>query len=102
MSDKMEAHVQIIRKFLTETHGIRRLGSAAVDLAYVASGRLEGFFEYNLNPWDVAAGTFLVQMAGGVVTDFKNGNNFLYGGELCAANSGVHAEMLQVIRSKWD
>lgn len=102
MYDKMEAHMQIIRKFLDETHGIRRLGSAAVDLAYVACGRLEGFFEYNLNPWDVAAGTFLVQTAGGIVTDFKNGSNFLYGGELCAANSGVHAEMLKVIRDKWD
>src|ERR1041385_5394412 len=89
MFEKMDAYLQIIRKFLDDTHGIRRLGSAAVDLAYVASGRLEGFFEYNLNPWDVAAGTFLVQTAGGIVTDFKNGSNFLYGGELCAANSGV-------------
>jgi myo-inositol-1(or 4)-monophosphatase len=102
MSEKVNSHMQIIRKFLDETHGVRRLGSAAVDLAYVACGRLEGFFEYNLNPWDVAAGTFLVQTAGGIVTDFKNGSNFLYGGELCAANSGVHAEMLRVIRDKWD
>jgi myo-inositol-1(or 4)-monophosphatase len=102
MFDKMDAYLGIIRKFLDETHGIRRLGSAAVDLAYVASGRLEGFFEYNLNAWDVAAGTFLVEMAGGKVTDFKNGSNFLFGGELCAANGGVHAEMLSVIRGKWD
>lgn len=102
MFDKMDAYLQIIRKFLDETHGIRRLGSAAVDLAYVAAGRLEGFFEYNLNPWDVAAGTFLVEMAGGKVTDFKNGSNYLFGGELCAANAGVHAEMLSVIRGKWD
>ncbi len=101
MSDQMEAHLQIIRKFLTETHGIRRLGSAAVDLAYVAAGRLEGFFEYNLNPWDVAAGSFLVQTAGGIVTDFKNGSNYLFGGEICSANSGIHAEMLSVIRDKW-
>lgn len=102
MFDKMDAYLQIIRKFLDDTHGIRRLGSAAVDLAYVAAGRLEGFFEYNLNPWDVAAGTFLVQTAGGIVTDFKDGSNFLFGGELCAANAGVHAEMLQVIRAHWD
>jgi myo-inositol-1(or 4)-monophosphatase len=102
MSDKTDAHMQIIRTFLTETHGVRRLGSAAVDLAYVACGRLEGFFEYNLNPWDVAAGTFLVQTAGGIVTDFKNSSNFIYGGELCAANAGVHAEMLHVIRSRWE
>lgn len=102
MSDKVNNHMQIIRKFLDDTHGVRRLGSAAVDLAYVACGRLEGFFEYNLNPWDVAAGTFLVQTAGGKVTDFKNGSNFIYGGELCAANADVHAEMLRVIREKWD
>jgi myo-inositol-1(or 4)-monophosphatase len=100
--NKMEAHMQIIRTFLTDTHGIRRLGSAATDLAYVAAGRLEGFFEYNLNAWDVAAGALLVELAGGKVTDFKEGNNYLFGGELCAANSGVHAEMLQIIRSKWD
>ncbi len=100
--DKMDAYLSIIRSFLDQTHGIRRLGSAAVDLAYVACGRLEGFFEYNLNAWDVAAGTFLVQMAGGKVTDFKNGSNYLFGGEMCAANSRVHAEMLQIIRDKWD
>jgi myo-inositol-1(or 4)-monophosphatase len=100
--DKMDAYLEIIRIYLDKTHGIRRLGSAAVDLAYVACGRLEGFFEYNLNSWDVAAGTFLVQMAGGKVTDFKGGQDYLFGNELCAANSGVHAEMLQVIRSKWD
>jgi myo-inositol-1(or 4)-monophosphatase len=102
MSDKMEKHLQIIRTFLTETHGVRRLGSAAVDLAYVACGRLEGFYEYNLNPWDVAAGSFLVQTAGGIVTDFNNGSNYLFGGEICSANSGVHAEMLRVIRDRWN
>jgi len=101
-TEKKDQYLDIIKAFLEKTHGIRRLGSAAIDLAYVACGRLEGFFEYNLNPWDVAAGTFLVQTAGGIVTDFKNGSNFLYGGELCAANSGVHAEMLRVIRDKWD
>ncbi len=100
--DKMDAYLNIIRSFLDQTHGIRRLGSAAVDLAYVACGRLEGFFEYNLNAWDVAAGTFLVEMAGGKVTDFKNGSNFLFGGEMCAANGLVHADMLQLIRDKWD
>jgi myo-inositol-1(or 4)-monophosphatase len=66
----------------------------------VACGRLEGFFEYNLNPWDVAAGTFIVQMAGGKATDFRGGGDFLFGGELVAAG-GVHAEMLAVIREKW-
>ena len=98
--EKMTAYLDIIRTFLDKTHGSRRLGSAATDLAYVACGRLEGFFEYNLNPWDVAAGTFIVQMAGGIATDFRGGDNFLFGGELCAGG-GVHAEMLAVIRQQW-
>jgi myo-inositol-1(or 4)-monophosphatase len=99
--DKRDLYLDIIKEFLNETHGIRRLGSAAIDLAYVACGRLEGFFEYNLHPWDVAAGAFIVQQAGGKVTDFKGGKNFLFGNQLCAANSLVHAEMLEVIKSRW-
>ena len=99
--DKTEAYLDIIKTFLDKTHGIRRLGSAAMDLAYVASGKLDGFFEYNLNAWDVAAGSFIVKQAGGKVTDFKGGNNFLFGGELCASNTNIHPEMLQVIRENW-
>jgi myo-inositol-1(or 4)-monophosphatase len=99
-SDKQDAYLEIIKEFLLKTHGIRRLGSAATDLAYVAAGRFEGFFEYNLNPWDVAAGAFLVQQAGGLVTDFSGGKNYLHGGQIIAGNS-VHAEMLEVIRLRW-
>ena len=99
--DKREAYLEIIKDFLAKSHGIRRLGSAAIDLAYVACGRLEGFFEYNLNPWDVAAGAFIVQQAGGKVTDFKDGNDYLFGRELCASNSAVHPEMLKVIKTQW-
>jgi myo-inositol-1(or 4)-monophosphatase len=98
--DKTDNYLEIIKSFLRQTHGIRRLGSAATDLAYVACGRLDGFFEYNLNPWDVAAGAFIVQQAGGTVTDFSGGNNFLHGGELCAGNA-VHPDMLRVIQSLW-
>jgi len=98
--DKMDAYLNIIKTFLHQTHGIRRLGSAAIDLAYVACGRLEGFFEYNLNPWDVAAGGFLVQQAGGIVTDFSGGTNHLFGGQLCAG-CDVHGHMLAIIREQW-
>jgi myo-inositol-1(or 4)-monophosphatase len=98
--EKMDAYLEIIRTFLDKSHGIRRLGSAATDLVYVACGRLEGFFEYNLNAWDVAAGAFIVQVAGGKVTDFKGGDDFVFGRELCAA-SGVHPEMLAVIKKIW-
>lgn len=99
--DKTDAYLNIIKIFLDKTHGIRRLGSAAMDLAYVASGRLDGFFEYNLSPWDVAAGAFIVQQAGGKVTDFGGGSNFLFGGEMCASNNRIHPAMLEVIRETW-
>ncbi|MEO5600253.1 MAG: inositol monophosphatase family protein [Cyclobacteriaceae bacterium] len=99
--DKRDLYLDIIKEFLNETHGIRRLGSAAMDLAYVACGKLEGFFEYNLHPWDVSAGTLIVQQAGGKVTDFSGGNNFLFGNQLVAANSLMHAEMLEVVKSRW-
>lgn len=98
--DKLEAYMTIIRKFLRQSHGVRRLGSAATDLAYVACGRFEGFFEYNLNPWDVAAGAFLVKQAGGTVTDFQGGNNFLYGRELCASGN-IHQQMQTLIAKEW-
>ncbi len=93
-------YLSILGEFMKNSHGVRRLGSAATDLAWVACGRGEGFFEYNLKPWDVAAGTLLVQEAGGIVTDFKGGNNFIFGGELLAAGK-AHPEMLETIRKKW-
>jgi myo-inositol-1(or 4)-monophosphatase len=99
--DKRDDYLDIIKEFLNETHGIRRLGSAAIDLAYVACGRLEGFFEYNLHPWDIAAGTLIVQQAGGKVSDFKGGDSFLFGNQFCASNSLVHEGMLKIIQSRW-
>lgn len=98
--EQMDAYLRIIRNFLRESHGVRRLGSAATDLAYVACGRFEGFFEYNLNPWDVAAGAFLVQQAKGTVTDFGGGTNYLFGGEMIAG-CAIHPEMLAIIRKEW-
>lgn len=99
--DKRDDYLDIIKEFLNETHGIRRLGSAAMDLAYVACGKLEGFFEYNLHPWDIAAGTIIVQQAGGKITDFKGGNSFLFGNQFCASNTQVHQEMLDIISARW-
>jgi myo-inositol-1(or 4)-monophosphatase len=100
-SNKGDAYLGIIKNFLENSHGIRRLGSAAIDMAYVACGRLEGFFEYNLNPWDIAAGILIIQQAGGVVTDFQGGDNSLFGKQLCASNGNIHQEMLSIIQSHW-
>ncbi|HPI80094.1 MAG: inositol monophosphatase [Cyclobacteriaceae bacterium] len=98
--DKREEYLSIIKTFLEVTHGVRRMGSAATDLAYVACGRMDGFFEYNLNPWDVAAGSLLVERAGGRVTDFMGGNDFLYGGQICAGGY-IQPAMVEVIKEHW-
>jgi len=76
------------------THGVRRAGSAALDLAYVACGRLDGFWEFNLNSWDTAAGVLMVQEAGGKVTDFKDGPFLLDSRETLASNGMVHSALL--------
>ncbi|HZR55711.1 MAG TPA: inositol monophosphatase family protein, partial [Terriglobales bacterium] len=76
------------------THGVRRAGSAALDLCNVASGRLDGFWEFNLNPWDTAAGVMLVQEAGGQVTDFAGGPFQLHGRETLASNGLVHFALM--------
>ncbi len=96
----MSAYLQVIDDLMKKTHGLRRMGSAAIDLAYVACGRFEAFFEYNLKPWDVAAGAFLVQQAGGKVTTFSGTDNFIFGGELVAGGA-VQAELQEVIRERW-
>jgi len=81
---------------LQETAGIRRLGSAALDLAYVAAGRYEGYWEANLNQWDIAAGALLVQEAGGVVSDLSGGADMLSNGNILAACPGSFESMLQI------
>lgn len=96
--DRMEAYLEVLKHFMQNTRGLRRLGSAAVDLAYVACGRFEGFYEYSLNAWDVAAGVLLVQEAGGQVTDFKGGSDYLFGRELISTNTKIHAALLKVIQ----
>jgi myo-inositol-1(or 4)-monophosphatase len=82
--------------FTLRSHGVRRAGSAALDLASVACGRFEGFWEFGLNPWDTAAGVLLVREAGGMVTDFSGQPYQLGARELMASNSRVHAEMQAV------
>jgi myo-inositol-1(or 4)-monophosphatase len=96
---KMDEYLNLFSWFARNTSGLRRLGSAAVDLAYTACGRFEGFYEYGLHPWDVAAGVFIVKQAGGTVTDFKGGSNFIFGTELLASNTALHPVLLDAIKS---
>jgi len=81
-----------------KTSGLRRPGSAALDLAYVAAGFSDGFFEINLSAWDIAAGSLLVQEAGGIVGDFEGNESWLDSGHIVAGNPKVFAQMLQVIQ----
>jgi len=84
-----------------QTSGIRRLGSAALDLAYVAAGRYDGFWEANLKSWDIAAGVLLVEEAGGEVSDLRGGNEYLASGHVLAACSGVYNDMLNVTSANY-
>ncbi len=97
--DRLYAFMKTLEYFMENSHGLRRIGSAATDLAYVACGRFEGFYEYGLNPWDVAAGAFIVQQAGGLVSDFKGESNYIFGKEIVSANPYVFEEFLKVIKN---
>jgi myo-inositol-1(or 4)-monophosphatase len=95
--DRIEPFMQSMEHFMRYSHGLRRLGSAATDLAYVACGRFEAFYEYSLQPWDVAAGAFIVEQAGGKVSDFGGGANHIFGKEIIAANSKVFKPFLEIV-----
>ena len=82
-------YLELLGELMRETQGLRRMGSAAIDLAYTACGRFDGFYELGLSPWDVAAGALIVLEAGGTVTDFSGGKNYLFGGNIVAGNAEV-------------
>jgi myo-inositol-1(or 4)-monophosphatase len=95
--DRIKKYIAALDELMKKTRGLRRLGSAAVDLSYVAAGRFDAFFEHALQAWDVAAGAFIVQQAGGIVTDFTGGSNWLYGGEIIAAGANYYPEFYEII-----
>lgn len=94
----LPAYLHTLEQFAMRSAGIRRAGAATLDLAYVAAGRLDGFWEIGLKPWDMAAGALLVQEAGGLVADFDGGNGWMDSGRIVAANPKCLKAMLQVIR----
>jgi myo-inositol-1(or 4)-monophosphatase len=95
---KQPAYINLFTELMKSCHGLRRLGSAAVDLAYTACGRFDAFYEYNLNPWDVAAGIVIVRQAGGQVVNFNGGDEVLNTRELLATNGKITREMLDTIQ----
>ena len=98
---QIDEYLGILKVLMQKTHGLRRLGSAAADLCYVACGRMDAYFEYNLNSYDVAAGSLIVQEAGGQVTDFKKEKDYIFGREILASNSQVHEELWEELHKIW-
>ena len=95
---QLDAYMGMLKDMVQDTSGIRRPGSAALDFAYVAAGRLDGFWELGLSEWDFAAGALLVKEAGGTVTDIGGGERFLESGNVIAGGLKTHAAMLQLIK----
>lgn len=95
---RIEEYIEFLKWAMKNARGVRRLGSAAADLAYVACGRFDAFWEYDLKPWDVAAGALLVKEAGGMVSDYSGGNNYLFGREIIASNSLINGIVLDKIK----
>lgn len=99
--DLLENYINVFKRLMTSTRGIRRLGSAATDLCYTACGRFDAFFEYSLSPWDVAAGALILQEAGGKIYDFKGKNNWLHGRQIVGSNPYISDEILQIIKEEF-
>jgi myo-inositol-1(or 4)-monophosphatase len=95
---RIDSFMAALRYFMEHTHGVRRIGAASADLCYLACGRLDAFFEYNLQPWDVAAGALIVKEAGGTVRDFSGAGNWLFGKEIACSNTLNDDEFQSAIR----
>ena len=95
---RLSPFLKLTEFFILNSHGIRRPGSAATDLVYVACGRYDGFYEYTLSPWDVAAGALILQQAGGKVSDFSGGDNYIFGREIIGSNALIFDECLTVVK----
>lgn len=99
---RLDKYIYILTYLMKNTHGIRRIGAAAADLCYLACGRVDAFFEYNLNAWDVAAGALIVMEAGGSVCDFKKQQNWLFGKEIIATNNQIKSVFENMIYDKFE
>ncbi|MGB0430554.1 MAG: inositol monophosphatase family protein [Bacteroidia bacterium] len=94
-NSRLKQNLQLLQIIIEQTRGVRRLGSAALDLCYVAKGVFDAYYESNLSAWDVAAGILIVKNAGGQISDYKNGSEFLFGNEILATNGNIHSQLLR-------
>ncbi|MDR0711287.1 MAG: inositol monophosphatase [Prevotellaceae bacterium] len=99
--EKIQRYMNSLAFFMHQSHGMRRLGSAATDLVYVACGRFEAFYGFSLKPWDVAAGSLIMQQAGGKVSDFSGGNSYIFGQELVCTNAKIYDEFLEIVKERF-
>jgi len=93
-----DSYLKLFKNIFFKVSDLRRAGSAALDLAYLACGRCDGFFELGLSPWDIAAGSLLIKEAGGTVTDFGGGTKYLLTGNIVAGNPIIHKEILKELK----
>ncbi|MGU9957828.1 MAG: inositol monophosphatase family protein [Arenicellales bacterium WSBS_2016_MAG_OTU3] len=98
--DNLDNWVKVLKALMLKSSNIRRTGAAALDLAHVACGRLDGFWESSLSPWDIAAGALLIQEAGGLITDFKGNQGFMQSGNVVAGNKALFTEFLEIVRHR--
>jgi myo-inositol-1(or 4)-monophosphatase len=96
--EHIDLYLRLFKNIFNRVSDMRRAGSAALDLAYLACGRCEGFFEIGLSPWDIAAGALMITEAGGIVTDFSGGNNYLSTGNIVAGTPLIHRELLGEVK----
>jgi len=99
--ERLEQYLSTFKELISSTRGVRRLGAAAVDLAYVACGRFDGFFEYSLHIWDIAAGILIVKEAGGIVSDFEGGQSHLTGSEIIATSPHIYDPLKKIISKQF-
>ncbi len=98
--DNADLYLTFFKAFMTRTQGIRRNGAAALDLCYVACGRVDGFWELKLRPWDTAAGSLMVTEAGGKISNFAGGPFSIWGAEALASNHAIHAQMVAITNAR--
>lgn len=95
-------YMKLFEELMKRTQGLRRLGSASVDMCYVAMGRFEAFYEYGLKPWDVSGGALIVQEAGGKLSDFNGGNDYLFGKSIVASNGHLHKPFMEIVKKHFE
>ena len=97
----MDEYINALKYLMVHTQGMRRMGSAAVDLAYTACGRFDGFFEYGLSPWDIAGGICLIEEAGGIVTTFDGSEDTIFSKSIIGSSKALYPQFMAVIKDSF-